>query len=724
MASNFASAPGVSSPTPDSSPSDLVGEATIRRSLVRIPSAQKKLLTGHESWASLLSRRANGFLNVPPDVLDQVKDAYIRRKKLAGSGHVVESSGHPEDDTSAPEPSGSQSSLPLHVQKEDGDGGDEDGDDDDDDTDEQLSWPASPERQLIPPSVHTEEQSQPFLTQLPEKSPPQPTVVTSPPGHPKLPEFPQSSQGHEDELEVEVPAALTYIPMPINKSALPISILATPPSAQVVPCTFEQSTQGGSTAAPKSSDLQRKPKSKPHVYKSVPQLYPGPKQGTALSHLNINAGSNKATTALGHQAGAESSLTTNDTSSSIVPSTTDDRKIESEQHIEACIVKPGQKLTHGANLSSDNLNSPSAPGLSSPMEMQPAPLHAHHSPEETASKPKSVVRPAVASKSWEAPFVHYTVTYPDYDGTILDFITACIYIQLQYRRIRTSLYDDFIRAWVAGYLPYVKECDEAEPPRKALRAIEWYNEIDDDPLYTSRVITRQNLQSILNFYPRELEIARASLGAYSSQGSSQHSDVNNFSVPYAQKSHDLEYPRHPQQSKGKEPMRKTVKTAEMEVETSMVSPIPLQRLRPSATNKQMSLHKSFGGIDARPAQREGLTRSLSESTMHKKRFATSELRSEGTKRVSLGLTPATHSRMWSDSGSTVSNHSERSKAAAQTPVIPGSSKRRESTKAIEDPEERRRRKLAKHFKKRFSGGRDSITSSAPIYNTPTSGQKQ
>ncbi|KAI0425251.1 hypothetical protein F5Y09DRAFT_322244 [Xylaria sp. FL1042] len=722
MASNFESALNTTSSTPDSSPSEIFGEAAIRHHLVKISSAQKKLLTGHESWASLLSRRPNGFLNVPPDVLDQVKAAYIRQKRRAGSDHIVESSGHTEDDAVAPEPSGSQSSLPPRVRKEDKGGSGGDDDDNDDDADELTSWPESSEPEIIPPKVDIEEQSQPFLTQLPEKSPPHPTVVTSLLGHSKLPEFPQSSQGHEDELEVEVPAALTYSPMPINKSALLVPMLATPPSAQVVPCTFEEPTQTGSITISKHSDPQRKLKSKTHVYKSVPDLYRGPKQGTASSHLNINGGSNKATVALGHNAGVESSLSTDNTSSFIVPSTSNDQHTESEQHRGDQDVKPGQNLTHGANFGSNNLNNHSAQGLCSPVQMQSGPIGARLSPKEIALMAKTAAQPAEVSKSWEAPFVHYTITYPDYNGTIQDFITACIYIQLQHRRIRTSLYDDFIRAWVAGYLPYIKDCDEEQPPRKALRAIEWYNEIDDDPLYTSRVVTRQNLQSILNFYPNELEIARMSLGAFSSQGSSQHSDVNGYAVPCTQKSHISEYPAHLQQSKGKEPIRKLSETAEREVGTSMLTSIPKPRLPPSTSNQQTPHHKSFGGIDARPAQREGLTRSLSESTMHK-RFATNELRSEGAKRVSLGRTPATHSRMWSDSGSTVSNHSALSKNTAKTSVVPESIKKKEKAKTTEDPEERRRRKLAKHFKRRFSG-RDSIASSASISNTPTSEQKR
>ncbi|TGJ87822.1 hypothetical protein E0Z10_g922 [Xylaria hypoxylon] len=697
MAHSFGSAFNIASSTPNLSPSDILGDTKTRRALVKIPSTQKELLNRHEAWASFLSRRPNGFVNIPPDVLEEAKASYARENRAAQLNHVAGLGSRTGDDTDAPEPSGSQSSL--HSCLEDGD---EDGNDNENDG-EPISCPQTPSPHIRPSRVASEEPNQPFITQLFEKSPPQPTIVTSPAENPKLPEFPQSSQGPEDELELEVPVALAYNLAPINKSALPM--VATPPSAQVVPCTFEQSTQSGSASASKESNPQRKPKLKKRIYNGVSAMYRGPKQGAISSHLNTNVGSAKAIVALGHNTNAESSLSTNDTSSSIVPSTTDDRRIESEKHAEAWNIEPGQMSTYGANLSPGNPHSPLASGRYSPAQIQ----HVLSPITRSRQAVPPIAPPIAASKSWEAPFVHYTATYPNYNGTIQDFITACIYIQLQYRRIRTSLYDDFIRAWVQGYLPYVRDCDEAQPPGKALRAIEWYNEIDDDPLFTSRVVTRQNLQSMLNFYPNELGMARLSLGIFSSQGRSERSGSNSQTEPHIQENCISQSPTTAQKSKGIEVARRSVGKAEAEAQV---------------TNKQMPpAHRSFNGIETRPAQHKGLTRSLSESTMHKKRTAANELRSEGAKRISQGLTVVARNRVWSDSGSTVSNHSERFKQTSRTPVAPESTTGKENVKAAEDPEERRKRRLAKHFQTRMAQ-RDGITSSAPIRNTPTSAQKQ
>ncbi|KAH8166303.1 hypothetical protein CIB48_g1971 [Xylaria polymorpha] len=723
MAGSVGPALDVASATPKSSPSDILGDTKIRRPLVKIPTDQKNLLNLHQSWASFLGQRSAGFLNVPPQVLGQLKASYTRRKQATGSEKATELTSDAEgdaEDGTIPEPSGSQSSTPTRVERS-GEDGDDDDDDDDEDPGVSISLSASPNPHPGPQRFESQEPSQPFLTQIPEKSPPKPTILASFPEQFKLATFPQSSQGPEDELEVEVPAALAYNLEPINKSALPM--LATPPSAQVVPCTFEQSMESASSTSARLKP-QSKLQSRKHIYNRVPELYRGPKQGALSSHLNTNVDSNKVMTALGQHSDTESSISTNNMSSSIIPSTREDPTTESQKHAAVWDVQLGRMPTYDTNSSPGNHDSPSASKQYSPVEIPTSLSHAIHSPQPPALVTHLAAPLAVAPKSWEAPFVHYTVTYPSYIGTIQDFVTACIYIQLQHRRIRTSLYDDFIRAWVEGYLTYIKDCDEAEPPRKALRAIEWYNEIDDDPSFTSRVVTRQNLQSILNFYPNELETARLSLNITPSQGPSEHSVSNSQADPFNRISSRF---LTQAQSKGKEPMWNSMEGARGGVEVSGLSLTPKPKM-PAIANDQRILqriptNKSFGGIESRPVQREVLTRSLSESTAQK-RIATNELRYGGTKRVSLGLTSGTHSKMWSDSGSTVSNHSEISKNTAQNSVVPESSARQKSAKIAEDPEERRRRRLAKHFKKRM-GGRESIASSTPPRsNTPTSGQKK
>ncbi|TRX89712.1 hypothetical protein FHL15_009462 [Xylaria flabelliformis] len=706
MAHNVEPALDATSCTPDSSPSDIIGDTKIRRPLVKIPSAQKDLLNLHQSWASFLSQRSTGFINVPPQVLDQLKASYTRRKQTKELDKAAATTSDAEGDTGVPEPSGSQSSTPAHVERS-GDDGD-DGDNDDDGPGKPIGWTPSPESHLRPPRFESQEPSELFITQIPEESPLKPTIPTSPTEQFKLAPFPQSSQGPDDELEVEVPAALAYDIESINKSALPI--LATPPSAQVVPCTFEQSMQGVSTSASTRLESELKPRSRKHIYNRVPELYRGPKPGVLSSHLNTNVDLVGVASALGKNTDIEGSLSINNMSSSIIPSTREEHSTKGKKQPTAWDIPPDQISMCNTSLSSEIHHTPSASRQYSPVQIRTSPSYAIRSPQSVTHSPS---QPILASKSWEAPFAHYLATYPSYAGTIQDFLTACIYIKLQHRRIRTSLYDDFIRAWVEGYLSYVKDCDDAKPPRKALRAIEWYNEIDDDPLFTSRVVTRQNLQSILNFYPNELDVARQALGMSSSQGLSE------ASVPSSQAGPLNQVLTHTQ-SRGKDPIRSSVEAAGGGVRMSRLSPVLKPKAPTIAIDKRIPAHKSFGGIESRPVQREALTRSFSESTTHK-RVATNDLRSEGTKRISLGLDPGAHNRIWSDSGSTASNHSERSKNATRNSLAGDSTARQRNAKTDEDPEERRRRRLAKHFKKQMAG-RESIASSAPI-STPTSGRK-
>ncbi|GAP84256.1 hypothetical protein SAMD00023353_0700560 [Rosellinia necatrix] len=713
MTSHFESAFGITTSTRDSSPTEILGDSKIRRALVKIPSAQKELLSRSESWASFLSRRPKGFVNVPPHVLDQLKALHARRRHEPGLPKAPGPSSHAEADTNAPGPSGSQSSISPRVEQDDGEGERNDADD----PEEPIPWSPSPEPQPKPQAAESEESSQSFLSQLPEESPPRPTLATSPPNRSKLPEFSRSSQGSEDELEVEVPAALGYNPEPINKAALPV--MTTPPSAQIVPCTLEQPTQGASTKVLTKSSLQTIREPKKHRYNRVPELYRAPKQVASSSHLQTNVSYEKAVPVSDENFSAVSSVPTGNTSSSVIPSTRDDESIERPGQTGAGNAISGQMQVHNADftLGNHHLSLVSRPW--SPAQHSTSLSHMMHSLPPPIPASHDLIPSDISSRSWEAPFVHYTVTYPSYNGTLQDFMAACIYIQLQYRRIRTSLYDDFIRAWVEGYLPYVKDCDEAHPPRKALRAIEWYNEIDDDPLYTSRVVTRQNLESVLNFYPNELVLARLSLGIFSSQRTSENLRSHNHAELNARRDQS---PSHlPPERRKSEVIQAPQNSAKRVAGASKSPAIPIPELPPLIFDQRAQSHSSHGGLETRFAQHEIPKRSVSESTMHKKRTAASELHSEGTKRTSLSTASGIPTWTRTDPSDIASSVPEVSNGSARNPPAPRFISKAKPTKSVDDPDERRRRRLAKHIKRRMAE-RDGIASSAPISNTPTSGQ--
>ncbi|KAI0008680.1 hypothetical protein F4779DRAFT_421371 [Xylariaceae sp. FL0662B] len=675
---------------PFSSPSDLLGNTHIQRHFVNIAKDQLELLDRPDSWASILRRRPNGFVNVPPDVLRSLKESHARKlhpaqseKTPASSSPGVNGNGVDEQKSEGGQSEGFQSQPEA--------------DEDDDNGTVITDWSASPERNLQPLRTTSEEVEQQFLTQIPQKSPPQPTVPASA-KRPVFNDLPSSSLGQEDELELEVPNAIGDSVLPINKPD--VQITATPPSAQVVPCTFEQ---------PEQSPGQPKPKhnipGKQRKYTGLPELYRPQKYGSAYKHLTTSM--TKAKPANPPHTDVQSSISTANTSSSIIPATIHDE-----------LAYKRIPTWHGDQVSSSNkLPQPSHESFesgNSPDAKQPSPDFKPSSPHLQSSPPiRPTSRSALQSIPQESlsppnPFTRYTVTYPSYNGSISDFVTACMYIQTQQRRLRTSLYDDFIRAWTEGYLQYVKDCDHSEPPTVALNAIEWYNEIDDDPIFTSRIVTRQNLESILNFYPDELCASRNVLGL-SPNPTPEAAQAPGGTQPMKRPGPNTTSITIPDAVNPTKPGRDVAQPGTLR--DDLRSPVPraidaaILRHRREAT---LPLHKSMSAVEKGPRAREGLTRSLSEAASHKRK-ASDSLSNAAPKRV---LTT-------SDSASVASDHST---SIVRGSVAPSSTSERLQRYA-KGP-----KKGGLPFKEWIKRGKhrkmDSIASSAPVSNSPTSAQKQ
>ncbi|KAI1432179.1 hypothetical protein GGR50DRAFT_623683 [Xylaria sp. CBS 124048] len=659
------------SSTPDLSFSDILSDTKIRRSLVKIASAQKQLLSRHESWASFLSRRPHGFVNVPPDVLEQLKACHIQQKRAIEQPKATSSTSHAEHRANVPGPSGRPSSPPCRMEQDS-----EDSIGDDHETSTQISWPQSPDAHLRPPEAESNVPSQSFMTQLFERSPPQTTNSTD---AIELPNSPRSSQGPEDELEVEVPTALAHNPVPINKLALPMP--ATPPSAQI-PCTFEP-TQSVSTDDSVNSDPQPKAQSRQAIYKAIPQLYHPSKQDFALGRLKLNAGALKLIVESKGIVAIEGSSSSSDTSSSIIPATNMNHKAPESKDV----------VTHNA-MNSRTYRS-SAPNKSpSPVYIPPPLSHVASSLQPPASITRLSVPPADATKSQATPFIHYKATYPTYGGTVQDFLTACTYIQGQHRRIRTSLYDDFIRAWFEGYLPYVEECDAEHPSRQAMEAIEWYNEIDDDPEFTLRIVTRLNLPSILKAHLDSAELPQNSTGSLFSSARSE--SAQNCGELSTGENEISQHPPHKQQSKGKTPAQEP---AELHGQGSRLSSIANPKSQLSS-NSPAPIRNSLIRTETQQTHPKPSTRPQLEA-ISSKRPAIDELRSE-TKRTSRNHLADSCASMWPDPDDSTGIRSEQSSNVARSSAAPESTSRGQRMEAAKDAEEKRRQRLAKHFKKRMA----------------------
>ncbi|KAI2641102.1 hypothetical protein GGS21DRAFT_356927 [Xylaria nigripes] len=676
MAHYMESAPSIPSSALDlCSSSDILGDTKLPRSLVKISSAQRALLSRPGSWESLLSRRPNGFVNVPPDVLEQLKASYTRQKRTATSPKCAHSKTHDGDIIHVPEPSSSQSSPSRGVERDGEDGCDYD---DSHNRTRSLSWSLSPSNHLRPPGTQSNQPTQLFMTQLPEGSQSQPTVLTTPVAG-QLSKISQSSQDPEDELEVEVPAALAHNPIPINKSAL--AVLTTPPSAQI-PCTFEQSTQSDSITASVTLDQQPRPQPRQAIDKGLPRLYQSARQDTILPDMKATDNAVKPVFDPKKGVTTESSSSADNLPLSIIPSTMmTDQELDNEDMLSRD--NPLNPRDHQGHI-------PDRPP--SRIYMPPPPSDVTSSHQLPTSITRPVSPPVGESTSREVSFAHYTATYPSYQGSVQDFIMACSYIQGQRHRIRTSLYDDFIRAWVEGYLPYVEQCDSEHPSRQALEAIEWYNEIDDDPIFTSRVVTRRNLASMLDSYPNETRTVQTYISILIGQTPNEHVLSRKQAKPNVLENETLKLK---QRQDGKEPARESVG---IHSKVSRSSPSSNPAKSPFSDSSHRPVRELPSGKDILQTQPSAVARSPSE-THSRKRSGDNELSSERSKRIAREPTPDIHYSKSFAPGSTINGPSSWSGSIANGSVIPESTARRHGTKDTEDQEEKRKRRLAKHFKK-------------------------
>ncbi|KAL2883053.1 hypothetical protein SGCOL_001744 [Colletotrichum sp. CLE4] len=125
---------------------------------------------------------------------------------------------------------------------------------------------------------------------------------------------------------------------------------------------------------------------------------------------------------------------------------------------------------------------------------------AHHRPQGL------VARPSFA----QGPLEAFRYAYPSFSGSVGDFVRACSTIKdLRRKRLLPKwLYDDFIRAFVDGFVPYIQTLDDDE---ESLSAYQWYVEYVDRPAYQGGVVTRENLYLVLKIYNSEYKLARESV---------------------------------------------------------------------------------------------------------------------------------------------------------------------------------------------------------------------
>ncbi|KAH7155692.1 hypothetical protein B0J13DRAFT_546188 [Dactylonectria estremocensis] len=485
--------------TPFSSPPREVAEFLTRRNLTSIPKDQQVLLDEPDSWAVDLKNKHHGLANVPGHVLDTTKMAYIAR---TSASNVMKSQSQP------PAQSPIQS-MPKHISH--------------------SGSTSSPSREDLPRTQNGHPESPPDSPEIPiewslsppERQPRLPRmpvessivhetpkgVLMAPPPRPALPFSFPSSDGPEEDLEVDIPQPQVLRDVPVNRAAarlkttvhLPVSSetpMATPPCAQpslptqpTIPNTVV-ANKPTVTLAPSEQRRERRMKAIQFNDKTPKKLQPG---------MNRLAPTKTFTE-------IESSISTSP--SSIIPATFEEplfggsiiESVEMSRDIEMDDEYDEKTDEIETVVEQSQIQAP----VASSYKSQQGPEEIYEDIRTKAPTPQII--PGEDLK----PFKVFTRAYPTYtenhSGTLWDFIKACVYLDWLRRRrqLRDCLYDDFIRAF-ADYQVYVRN---ARTGQQALVAIEWFNNLSGPPLFNDMVVTKENLSWILDSY--EKEVAKAS----------------------------------------------------------------------------------------------------------------------------------------------------------------------------------------------------------------------
>ncbi|KPM45852.1 hypothetical protein AK830_g598 [Neonectria ditissima] len=505
-----------------------------RRNLTIIPKDQQKLLEDPSSWAVDLKNKPHGLANVPGHVLETAKQAYIAQTKAKGAPQSRPSAQLPNQ---TPTRSGSRGSSPPgsapnpkhnNVQRTQNEhpssppvSSPENPIDWTPSPDRNppvsapkspIAWSPSPDRNppvsalKSPIAWSPSPDRDPPLPQMPVK----PSVVhetpkaapMAPPPRPAAPFSFPSSDGPEEDLEVELPQPQVHQDDPINREAARLQATVqspippgtwttdTPPCAQpthasqrVIPNTV--------VAKPAARDAPSEPRRERRM-KAIQFSDKTPKK--------FQAGMNRLAPTKTFSE-IDSSISTSP--SSVIPATLE------ESLTQGSIL---QSVETVKEMDIDDEEDDEGNEMEVTIErsqIQAPVVSPHQSHRSAQSIPPSL--PHISPNSDIEPFQAFKMAYPtyteNYSGTLWDFIKACVSLLWLNRRrgLRECLFDDFIRTFV-DYQEYVSN---AGPGQEALVGIEWFNNLRGPAIFNSMMVTKENVGYILDSYPKEVAKARS-----------------------------------------------------------------------------------------------------------------------------------------------------------------------------------------------------------------------
>ena len=477
----------------------------IRRRYVQIPGKQKDLLERPDAWSERLSLGPRGMINVPPDVLQDVKDFHARRHSKPTQQPNLTQPASPAGSSAPPKSSGPKQPLSSPRLSQDDQVRDEA---------TQLPWSPSPSRpppggrpiqpteqpELLSPSRN---QSASRSTSLKRKTTPTLLGIDPPSSTAQsevVPYKPLLALGEESHPPVNRGANRVAA----TQSTLPA---ATPPSAQaeVIPSTLNNNGRVGSAAGRPFNKRRRVEDTElsDKEHETTEQTRPLPKSNSKpqLTAPRNPSSASVSTPSFPSQAAVEqhqrsallhtaSATDSNERSSSRLTPTYEGRSRDTP-------TQQRNVLRHPASGSS----------------MAPAPAQPFMEPTHSGlgKKPQAHVGNTTGHRT---PYEEFKAAYPDYEESTRAFIRACLAVEkLQCERaLPEFLYDDFVRVHSTVYMDYYGEA-QIRKYNEVLKATQWYNENVKDMVYTRKVIRRDNLPAILKAHATAVRQIRESIRA-------------------------------------------------------------------------------------------------------------------------------------------------------------------------------------------------------------------
>ncbi|PHH66287.1 hypothetical protein CDD81_7880 [Ophiocordyceps australis] len=440
------------------SSSELVPDLLLHLPRLAVPRDQHQLLADKNSWAVLADSRPYGMAHVPGHVLETLKDAHKRTKnpsnKTDANGSnppdkdLQRGNGCPIVKDAVQYPASSPTSSPGAPLS---------------------SWSPSPSnRSKIAP------QPQPPMERSIAREVPVSAQMGPPPAPAIVPDVPGSDV---EELETQLPQATSQAHVAVNRAASPLKFTATPQSTnestfsqpplpsqhnELVPGTVFHDT--ASNTRPSDNNPARK-KFKPIVFDHGPRP---PRSCLEASH--------GMTRYLKSESVINSSKSPS--SDSVVPAT-----CATPSPLDPLVVavkNHAATTKHGGPANRDQRNQ-----LSGDQGVNKVHLNTYDK---------------------------FTQTYPDYvtdhSGSLDYFIKACVYIEYLRKTwpLRECYYDELIRAFSGQYISYVQNTGPGQQP---LPAIEWFSTLPGVSLYNRLVVTNDELDLILRFFPVHVAAARS-----------------------------------------------------------------------------------------------------------------------------------------------------------------------------------------------------------------------